>query len=166
MKKLVILAGIPGSGKSFFSSSIKEIKGTHVYVISSDAIRKEMLGSQRNLSKEEVVWDIFYNLPKVYSLDKEAFVILDATHIRSELRLKVRSDLENYFDEIDLVCFYLPKEIAAKQNKEREYPVPDYVLDSFFNGFEMPNDEEYRLFNKVYVVNNIEIDKVVNDIIS
>ena len=42
----------------------------------------------------------------------------------------------------------------------------DYVLDSFFNGFEMPNDEEYRLFNKVYIVNNIEIDKVVNDIIS
>ena len=28
------------------------------------------------------------------------------------------------------------------------------------------SDEEYRLFNKVYVVNNIEIDKVVNDIIS
>ena len=166
MKKLVVLSGIPGSGKSYFSKSVKEIKGTHVYIISSDAIRKEMLGSQRNLSKEEVVWDIFYNLPKVYALDKEAFVILDATHIKSKLRLKIRNDLNNYFDEIDLVCFYLPKEVAAKQNKEREEPVPDYVIESFYKEFESPTDEERSLFNKVYLISNEEIDRVVNDIIS
>lgn len=166
MKKLIILSGIPGSGKSYFSKCVKEIKCNHVYIISSDAIRKDMLGSQRNLSKENVVWDIFYNLPKIYSLDDECLVILDATHIKKELRLRVRNDLKDYFDEIDLISFYLPKDIAAKQNKEREYPVPDYVLDSFFNEFELPDDEEKSIFNHVYVIHNAEIDKIITDIIS
>ena len=165
MKKLVVLSGIPGSGKSYFSHALKEIKGTHVYIVSSDAIRKEMLGSQRNLSKDKTVWDIFYNLPKVYALDEEAFVILDATHIYRDLRKKVRHDMEKYFDEIYLICFSIDKEVAAVQNKEREYPVPDYVLDSFFNDFELPDDEERKLYNRVYVINSKEIDRVINEII-
>lgn len=165
MKKLVVLSGVPGSGKSYFSKCVKEIKGTHVYVVSSDSLRKEMLGNQRNLSKEEVVWDIFYNLPKVYALDPEAFVILDATHTTSALRLKIQKDLAPHFDEIYLVLFHIPVDVARKQNKERENPVPDYVMDSFFESFEMPNEEENKVFNKVYVISNIEIDRVVNDII-
>ena len=165
MKKLIVLSGVPGSGKSYFSKSIKEIKGQHVYIISSDLIRKEMLGNQRNLSKEETVWDIFYNLPKIYAYDSDAFVILDATHIKADLRKKVYQDLNKYFDEVLLVSFAINNEQARIQNKEREYPVPDYVLDSFISEFELPDEEEYRLFNKIYIINNIEIDKVINEII-
>ena len=165
MKKLVILSGVPGSGKSYFSKCVKEIKGYHVYVVSSDGIRKEMLGNQRNLSKEETVWDIFYNLPKVYAYDEDAFVILDATHTSVELRKEVYKELKDYFDEIYLVLFFLDKEQVYIQNKEREYPVPDYVLEQFISTFEMPDEEEYKLFNKIYIINNVEIEKVINEII-
>ena len=165
MRTLVILSGIPGSGKSYISHSIKEIKGQHVYIISSDAIRKDMLGSQRNLSKDNVVWDIFYNLPKVYAYDEDAFVILDATHTSSNQRKDIYKSFKDMFDKIYLVSFYLSKETAFKQNKEREYPVPDYVLESFYNNFELPDEEEKQLFDKVYIIQNEEIDKVINDII-
>ena len=165
MKKLVVLSGVPGSGKSYFSNTIKEIKGYHVYLISSDLIRKEMLGNQRNLSKEQTVWDIFYNLPKIYAYDEDAFVILDATHILASLRKRVYNDLHKYFDEVYLVSFALNKEQVTKQNKEREFPVPDYVLESFINEFELPDEEEYTLFNKIYIINDNEIEKVINEII-
>ena len=165
MKKIVILSGVPGSGKSYFSKTIKEIKGTHVYIISSDNLRKEMTGSQRNLSKEKEMWKIFYELPKVYAYDNEALTILDATHIKSNYRLRVLESMKQYYDEVYLICFKLDKELVFKQNGEREYPVPDYVLENFYNEFEDPSEEEKKLFDRVYIIENIEIDKVVNAII-
>ena len=165
MNKLVVLSGIPGSGKSYFSQTVKEIKGTHVYIVSSDQLRKEMMGSQRNLSKDNEMWKIFYELPKVYAYDSDALTILDATHIKSSYRLRVFNDMKNYYNEVYLVYFTLDKEKVFEQNKEREYPVPDYVLENFYQEFELPSDEEMKSFNRVYVIKNNEIDKVVNEII-
>ena len=42
MNKLIILSGVPGSGKSYFSKTIKKIKNSHVYIVSSDELRKEI----------------------------------------------------------------------------------------------------------------------------
>ena len=165
MNKLVVLSGIPGSGKSYFSQTVKEIKGTHVYIVSSDQLRKEMMGSQRNLSKDNEMWKIFYELPKVYAYDSDALTILDATNIKSSYRLRVFNDMKNYYNEVYLVYFTLDKEKVFEQNKEREYPVPDYVLENFYQEFELPSDEEMKSFNRVYVIKNNEIDKVVNEII-
>ena len=71
MNKLIILSGVPGSGKSYFSKTIKKLKNNHVYVVSSDELRKEITGSQSNLNEEELMWKIFYSLAKTFSLDKE-----------------------------------------------------------------------------------------------
>ena len=40
MNRLIVLSGVPGSGKSYFSASFKAKKEKHVYIISSDALRK------------------------------------------------------------------------------------------------------------------------------
>ncbi len=107
MNKLVVLAGVPGSGKSYFSSTIKKIKTSHVYVVSSDQLRKEIGGSQSNLNNEDLVWKIFLNLAKTYALDPDGIVILDATHINSELRVKRNLPLKELFDETYLVVWNL-----------------------------------------------------------
>jgi len=51
MSKLVVLSGVPGSGKSYFSSALRKYKGSRVYVVSSDALRNVMLGNQQDLSE-------------------------------------------------------------------------------------------------------------------
>ena len=165
MKKLVVLSGVPGSGKSYFSKALKEIKTNHVYIVSSDSLRKEMLGSQRNLSKDETMWKIFFGLVEAYSNDEDGIVILDSTNINSGHRIEIYNRFKNDFDEIYLISFILNKEVVAQQNKEREYPVPDYVLTMFMDKFEAPKEEEYSLFNKIYVVSNEQIDLLINDII-
>ena len=86
MNYLVVLSGVPGSGKSYFSNALREDKEKHVYIISSDQIRKDICGNQQDLSQDPLVWKIFYSLIKTYSEDKEGIVILDATNAKKEYR--------------------------------------------------------------------------------
>ena len=109
MNKLVVLSGVPGSGKSYFSKAIKKIKGSHVYVVSSDELRALIAGNQSSIEYEDLVWKMFIELAKTYSNDKEGIVILDATHISADLRVDRNMVLKDLFDEIDLVMWDLDK---------------------------------------------------------
>ena len=103
MNYLVVLSGVPGSGKTYFSNALREDKEKHVYIISSDQIRKEICGNQQDLSQDPLVWKIFYSLIKTYSEDKEGIVILDATNAKKEYRLDLIKPYRKLYDEIDLI---------------------------------------------------------------
>ena len=164
MNKLIILSGVPGSGKSYFSKTIKKIKNSHVYVVSSDELRREITGSQSNLSEEMLMWKLFYSLAKTYSLDKDGVVILDATHISSELRVDRNRRLKKYFDEVDLVMWNIDKEVVSNQNIDRDYPVPPEVLDKFFAKFELPNDDDREFFDKILMVTDHNLAHVIKEL--
>ena len=157
MNKLVVLAGVPGSGKSYFSSTIKKIKTSHVYVISSDQLRKEIGGSQANLNNEELMWKIFLNLAKTYALDPDGIVILDATHISSEFRVKRNSPLKELFNEIYLVVWNLDHLVVSNQNLQRDYPIPVEAMNMFFDKFEMPDEVDKEFFDHIIYINNLDI---------
>lgn len=152
MSKLVVLSGIPGSGKSFFSKLLRKAKGGHVYVVSSDELRTLACGSPQIFTKEKEIWTMFYELPKVYSVDKEAIVIMDATQIIKKFRTEAIKPLRPYFDEIDLVTFQIPKETVNFQNLQREWAVPQEVLDKFYNDFTLPDEEELAFFDHSYTI--------------
>ena len=129
MSKLVVLSGVPGSGKSYFSSALRKYKGSRVYVVSSDALRNVMLGNQQDLSEDRLMWKMYYKLAYVYATDPKGLVVLDATHSNSTYRIESTKFLKPLFDEIDLIVFNLPRHIVNKQNKERPFPIPDEILD-------------------------------------
>lgn len=164
MNRLIILSGVPGSGKSYFSNTLKKIKNSHVYVISSDALRKEITGSQNDLSAEPLVWKMFYDLAKVYANDKDGIVILDATHVSTHLRVDKTRDIKPLFDEIDLVMWNIDKTVVSGQNLQREYPIPPEVLDQFFKIFELPTEEDKKYFDKICVVTNNDIAQVIKEL--
>lgn len=157
MNKLIILAGVPGSGKSYFSSTIKKIKTSHVYVVSSDQLRKEIGGAQSVLKYDDLMWDIFINLAKTYALDKDGIVILDATHINSELRVKRNECLKKLFNETYLVVWNIDKLVVLNQNLQREYPIPIEAMNMFFEKFEMPDETDKAFFDHIIYINNSDI---------
>ena len=165
MNKLIVLSGVPGSGKSYFSNTIKKIKGAHVYVVSSDSLRREITGSQSNIDHEQLVWTIFYELAKSYSHDKEGIVILDATHITSTLRVDKNQILKPLFDEIILVMWKLDKNVVSNQNLQREYPIAPDVLDMFFNQFELPTEKDEKFFDKIIMITNNDIAPAIKEVI-
>ena len=161
MNYLIVLSGVPGSGKSYFSTTFKNAKSKHVYVISSDRLRAMILGNQRDLSEDELIWKIFYSLVKTYSIDQEGIVILDATHSKKTYRLDNIRPFKNLYDQIDLVCFKLNKELVIEQNRERENPIPPESLLKLIDSFEMPDQEEMDFYDHVDIVKNHNIDKII-----
>ena len=162
MNKLIVLSGVPGSGKSYFSSSFKLAIKKHVYIISSDELRKMILNNQRDLSEDELIWKIYYSLVETYSIDKNGIVILDATHSKKVYRLDNIKPFRRLYDQIDLVCFRLEKEMVYAQNKDRENPIPNEDLSKLIEEFEMPDDEERAFYDHVDIIKDHEIDKIIN----
>ncbi len=165
MSKLIVLSGVPGSGKSYFSNMLKKMRRRHVYIISSDGLRKDILGDVKDVSEEDLIWETFYGLGKLYSKDKDAFVILDATHIYSEKRKQIAKEFKELFDDIVLISFNLDRELVKHQNIEREYPVPLDVLNMFYECYQYPDEEEKTLFDKVYVIDTSDIGSVIYDLL-
>lgn len=164
MNKLIVLSGVPGSGKSYFSKAVKKMKNSHVYVVSSDELRKEITGSQSNLTAEELVWKLFYSLAESYSLDKDGIVIMDATHTSSHLRVDKNIQFKDKFDEIDLVMWNIDRDIVMNQNFQRDYPIPIEAMEKFFEIFELPSQKDYDFFDKVLVVTNGDLAHVLKEL--
>ncbi len=164
MNKLIILSGVPGSGKSYFSNALKKVKKSHVYIVSSDALRATIQGDQQDLSADRMMWKMYYKLAYVYSIDPDGIVVLDATHSTSFYRIEATKMLKPLFKEIDLVSFNLPHEVIRYQNLNREYPVPIDVLDVLIEKFEAPDEKDKEYFDKIYVIEDHHIENVIMDL--
>lgn len=164
MSKLIILSGVPGSGKSYFSNLVKMMNFNHVYVVSSDKLRKLITGSQQDLSCDTMMWKMFYELPKIYSLDKEALVIMDATAIDDKYRVDSNIELKPYFDETILVFFKIAKDIIDKQNINRDFPIPQSAIDSYFRRFKEPTKKDEEFFDRILKIENNNFMEIVDQI--
>lgn len=162
MAKLIVLSGVPGSGKSFFSQRFKEKRNGHVYIVSSDEIRDKVAGNQQDLSQDKLVWKLFYGLTRVYGMDEDGIVILDATNSICKYRVSVVEPFRKLFSEIDLVAFDIDKDIVRYQNKNRPYAVPDDVLEMLIEKYEGPNEIDCRFFDNIHIIKDHEIDKIID----
>ena len=164
MSKLIVLSGVPGSGKSYFCKTIKKIKESHVYIVSSDELRREITGRQSNLNEDELMWKIFFSLAKTYSLDKEGVVVLDATHVSKKMRVDRNKKLKHLFEEVDLVMWNIDKQVVANQNLQREYPIAPDVLERFYQILELPTEEDEKFFDKIIMVTSNDIAPVIQEL--
>ena len=165
MAKLVMMCGVPGSGKSFFSGTLKKRAKKHVYIISSDRIRKMVLGSPQNFTNEKLCWSLFYDLAKVYAQDKDGIVILDATQLTTYYRTVSTKDLKELYDERILLVFKIDKDIVFHQNQHRRYPVPVDALERMINEYEEPNDQDRAYFTEIIEIKDKNIIPIINRIL-
>ena len=162
MAKLIVLSGVPGSGKSFFSEKFKSMRQGHVYIVSSDEIRDKVAGNQQDLSQDKLVWKLFYGLTHIYGMDEEGTVILYATNSICKYRVSIVQPFRKLFKEIDLVAFDIDKDLVRKQNKERQYPVPDDVLEMLIEKYEGPNELDCRFFDNIHIVKDHNIEPIID----
>ena len=62
MNKLIVLVGLPASGKSTYANTLAEIPNT--IVLSSDKLRKELLGDESCQTNNQLVFDTLYRRAK------------------------------------------------------------------------------------------------------
>lgn len=162
MSKLVVLSGVPGSGKSYFSKMLRKKKNGHVYIISSDSLRDLVTGNQQNWSEDTLMWKMFYDLARVYAADPKGIVVLDATNRSTKYRIDCVKELKTHFDEADLVLFDVPKEVVLAQNLDRDFPVPEHVIEEYFAEFELPKKEDYEFFKNVFISNGQNVLEIID----
>lgn len=165
MNKLVVLSGVPGSGKSYFSKTVKKMKNSHVYVISSDELRAIIGGYQTNFDYEELMWTMFYDLARVYSKDPNGIVILDSTNVNVKHRVDDHREIAKLFNEVNLILWNTDKQVVSNQNLQREHPIAPEVLEMFFKVFELPTELDKAFFDKIVVVENNELSPAIEAVL-
>lgn len=140
--RLFMMVGAPGTGKSTFVAN--NLKDGFIW-ISRDRIRYSLLEEGDDyFAKERQVFNQFIlSINEAILWDEYPNIIIDATHLTKASRAKVLKRLASV-DEIRAIVMTTPLEIALERNTKREgrERVPDDVIKSMYDSFELPTKEE------------------------
>lgn len=139
--RLVILSGLPGSGKSTYSQNYKALYGTNgikVNIVSSDEIRMELFGKYDSFENEKLVWETLHNRIAELSNEDNSVTILDATTLTNKQRYSYALKYKDLYKQISLVVLITPLEQCLTQNKMRPKNkwVPENIILNMNNKFE------------------------------
>lgn len=137
MKPIIItLVGLPGSGKSTATKGYKS-----GITISSDAIRKELYGSEEIQGNPAEVFDVFYKRAKEISKTEDV-IVLDATNltIKNRKRIFETFPTENYTHYAFVMN--VPYETCLERNSKRERVVPEAVMERMQKQYQRPTLSE------------------------
>lgn len=151
---LIVLIGLPASGKSHYAKEMVRDNPMRAQWISSDNIRIE---HDYNISNEKV-FQKMWERTKAAALGKK-YIIYDATNLSSRRRELLVKQFKHFCQKNNLSCivearvFLQPVEVLLERNKRRtgRECVPEEVIYRMLSQFQFP------YYFEGYV--NIEIDK-------
>ena len=132
--KLIIMVGLPGSGKSTRAKELAQIE--RCVILSSDTIRKEISGCEQDQTKNDQVFKLLYQRMNDL-LSKEQSVIIDATNTTMKARKRILSECKfPCSKEVQLVA--TPIEECISRDRFRERSVGKDVIKKFESSFQCP----------------------------
>lgn len=146
--RLIILAGIPGSGKSTYAQT----HYPNVRVVSSDAIREEM-GDVYDQTRNQRVFNTFHQRI-AEKLAQGSDVIADSTALDEQARANLVSLAQVFKAEAHLVLFANIGQ-AVVRNRQRERVVPDNAMARMLDKFErtlLSLPKESQAYSSVTVI--------------
>ena len=153
MSKLYLMAGAPGSGKTYWATH--HLTENDKY-ISRDEIRFSMLEDKDDyFARENEVFDEFIkqinNSLMIYDN-----VFADATHLNFASRNKTISRIHVPVDEINVIFLHTPLKVCIERNSKRTGRkfVPETVIKNMYRSIKFPKKEEG--IKNVYVIKENE----------
>lgn len=163
MARLIILSGIPGTGKSTFAKN-RLIQYSNY--ISRDEIRFNLLRAGEDyFAHERQVWTEY--VARIADLLNEGKdVIADSTNLSKKSRKKLLNDLDLFVNKdftIEIYSFKVPIEVALARNAQREgrARVPDDALRKMEKSFIFPSYEEDNRIQVIFEVDENERVRVI-----
>ena len=154
MKKLILMAGVAGSGKSTWSRAYAK-EHPNTFVIDTDDTRKSLTGSYLvftdpvTLSYDEMI----RQANEILAREEECTVIIDSTFLTDERRLYFLSRLKGYDRLEHFMVKFHDYSVVFEHNKSRQKDkwVPDEVIEKMIQRYENPSPEVEKLFDKITI---------------
>lgn len=129
MNKLIMIVGLPGSGKSTYAQKlIKEMD--NLVVFSSDNLREELFGDTNNQDNNGILFEELHKRIREALLAGKN-IVYDATNVSSKRRRGFLRNLSGKnFNDVEFHCHYMNTglEDSIKNNKKRDRMVPTEVI--------------------------------------
>ena len=135
MKDVILLVGIPGSGKSTHYEN--ELAGPGVAHVNADKVREELYGDPSVQGDGAKVFSrVFSDFSKHLKDHDIHTVVIDNTNVDWKSRKKFYDIANDHSIEKRFsVLFFADFELAKKRNAERERVVPTEVLERMISRF-------------------------------
>lgn len=128
-KKLIVLIGVPGSGKTTLALKIAE-KGFHY--LNADSIRLELYGNEIEQGDKEEVFSIFFQRLES-AMGEGKNIIIDNTNLNPKQRKPIIDRAEKYeYQDVQLWLLDIPLDVCLERNKSRERVVPEDIIANMF----------------------------------
>ena len=137
--KFIMMVGFPGSGKSTYALKLAASEGAVVF--SSDALRKELYGSEAVQDRNEEVFNVLMKR-MLEALKAGKDVIFDAMNISSRYRRSTLQMVNRYCGKKIAYLIATPFEECLARNAERDRHVPEYAIKRAYMNFNMPHKAE------------------------
>lgn len=139
MPKLILLCGIPGSGKTTYAKQYIENHTNAIY-LSSDKIRKELWGDESTQGDNNEVFSLMQNRA-VEALHNGQSVVYDATNVTRKDRSYIIAICPQ-FVKIEAHVVWAPIETCIERDAARERTVGKAVIDKMLKRFQPPFYDE------------------------
>lgn len=145
MKKLILLIGIPGSGKTTLA---QKLIGRGFKSISADIIRDELYGDAAEQGDPKKVFAIFFERLEVM-LSAGDNIVVDNTNLKKKHRQEITDKAQPYgYSDIELWILDVPLQACLERNRLRNRTVGEDIVANMFMEFNRtgrPKKEEGRL---------------------
>lgn len=148
--KFVMLCGLPGSGKSYYSEKLKK---KNYIVHSSDEIRKELFGDEECQEDPVSVFDLLHSRIKT-DLSNGKNVVYDAINGSSKRRINFLKEIESFNCEKKIIWLATPYEKCLNYNSIRTRHVPEDIIKRYYVEFEIPC--YYEGWTNIQIISNFE----------
>ena len=153
MKNLILLAGIPGSGKSVWARAYQK-SHENVFICDTDETRKKITGSYLAFPKQmEVIFDDLIAQGNAYfeKTSGNCTVIEDAAFLDNYRRNYFMDRLKGYDHSLLLMIRMHDYSLCYERNKmrEKEKWVPEEIIAKMIERYEEPTPELAKRFDEV-----------------